>query len=153
MLRLLQNSRKALLSNCNPLSDIREFGTPNLVIKFFHTNFLTFTSRIFANASTATTTNRLLPVARGNGPRISNPHYANGQGLLTGFKCLASRWVRGGMFLTLLTSAYIFGGVPSHPRPPKSLSHCPVSQGATSHMTAAHPLMQFGQNFIYLPRM
>ena len=28
-----------------------------------------------------------MPVAWGNGPRISNPHYANGQGLLTGFKC------------------------------------------------------------------
>ena len=53
MPRSLQNSRKALLSNCNPLSDIRESGTPNLVIMFLHINFLTFTSRIFINASTS----------------------------------------------------------------------------------------------------
>ena len=44
MPRPQQNSRKALLSNCNPLSDIRESGTPNLVMMFFHTNFLTSTS-------------------------------------------------------------------------------------------------------------
>ena len=51
MPRLLQNSQKSQLSNCNPLSDIREFDTPNLVIIFFHTNFFTSTSRILARAS------------------------------------------------------------------------------------------------------
>ena len=48
---ILAKSRKALLSNCIPLSKMRVFGTPNLVTIFFHTNFLTSTSRIFANAS------------------------------------------------------------------------------------------------------
>ena len=51
MPRLLQNSWKALLSNYNPLSDTRDSGTPNLVTMFLHTNFLTSTSRMFANAS------------------------------------------------------------------------------------------------------
>ena len=51
MPRLLQNSRKAQLSNCSPLSDIKESGTPNLVIIFFHTNFFTSMSRILAKAS------------------------------------------------------------------------------------------------------
>ena len=49
MLKLLQNSLKALLSNCNPLSNTRDSGTLNLVTMFFHTNFLTFTSLMFAN--------------------------------------------------------------------------------------------------------
>ena len=49
--RSLQNSRKTLLLNCNPLSDVNEFGTSNLVTMFLHTNFLTSTSRILANAS------------------------------------------------------------------------------------------------------
>ena len=48
--RSQQNSQKALLSNRNPLSDIRESGTPNLVTIFFHTNFLTSMSQILANA-------------------------------------------------------------------------------------------------------
>ena len=51
MPRSLQNLQKALLLNCNPLSDIREFGTLNLVTILFHTNFLTSTSRMLANAS------------------------------------------------------------------------------------------------------
>ena len=51
ILRSLQNSRKTLLSNCNPLSDMSESGTSNLVTMFLHTNFLTSTSRILANAS------------------------------------------------------------------------------------------------------
>ena len=51
MPRLLQNSRKARLSNCSPLSDIRESDTSNLVIIFFHTNFFTSTSWILARAS------------------------------------------------------------------------------------------------------
>ena len=53
MPRLLQNSQKALLSNCNPLSNTRDFGTPNFVIIVLHTNFLISTSRMFANASTS----------------------------------------------------------------------------------------------------
>ena len=52
MPRLLQNSQKSWLSNCNPLSDIREFGTPNLVIILIHMNFFTSTSWILARAST-----------------------------------------------------------------------------------------------------
>ena len=104
MPRPLQNSRKALISNCNPLSDIREFGTPNLVMMFFHTNFLTSTSLILASASVsahlvkysiATNTNLLLPVAWGKGPRISSPHCANGQALLTGFSWPVGWWIRG----------------------------------------------------------
>ena len=54
ILRSLQNSRKTLLSNYNPLSDIRESDTPNLVTIFFHTNFLTSTSRMLANTSVST---------------------------------------------------------------------------------------------------
>ena len=44
MPRSQQKSQKALLSNCNPLLEMRVFGTPNLVTIFFHTNFLTSTS-------------------------------------------------------------------------------------------------------------
>ena len=51
MLRLLQNLQKALLSNYNPLSDTKDSSTPNLVTIFLLTNFLTSTSRMFANAS------------------------------------------------------------------------------------------------------
>ena len=51
MPRLPQISRKALLSNCNPLSDIRDSSTPSLVIIFLHTNFFTSMSWMFANAS------------------------------------------------------------------------------------------------------
>ena len=51
MPRSRQKLRKALLSNCNPFSEIRVFGTPNLMIIFFHTNVLTSTSRMLANAS------------------------------------------------------------------------------------------------------
>ena len=51
MPRSRQKSRKALLSNCNPLLEMRVFGTPNLVTIFFHTNFLTSTSWILAKAS------------------------------------------------------------------------------------------------------
>ena len=54
MPRSLQYSQKALLSNCNPLSDTSDSRTPNLVTMFLHTNFLTSTSRMFANASTFT---------------------------------------------------------------------------------------------------
>ena len=54
MPRLLQYSRKALLSNCNPLFNTSDSGTPNLVTIFLHTNFLTSTSQMFANASTFT---------------------------------------------------------------------------------------------------
>ena len=50
---LLQNLRKVLLSNCSPLFYTRDSGTPNLVTRFLHTNFLTSTSRIFANSSTS----------------------------------------------------------------------------------------------------
>ena len=53
ILRLLQNLRKVLLSSCNPLSDVRDSGTPNLVTMFLHTNFVTSTSRILTNASTS----------------------------------------------------------------------------------------------------
>ena len=53
MPRLLQNSQKALLLNYSPLSDTRDFGTLNLVTVFLHTNFLTSTSQIFANAFTS----------------------------------------------------------------------------------------------------
>ena len=53
MPRLLQNSRKALLLNYSPLFDTKDFGTPNLVTVFLHTNFLTSTSQIFANAFTS----------------------------------------------------------------------------------------------------
>ena len=93
--RLLQNFWKALLSNCNPLFDTRDSGTLNLVTMFLHTNFLTYTSWILANAlasaylvklSTATRTNLLFPIARGNGPTMSSPHYAKGHGLLIEFK-------------------------------------------------------------------
>ena len=51
MPRSWQKSWKFLLSNCNPLSEMRVFGTPNLVTIFFHTNFLTSTSRMLATAS------------------------------------------------------------------------------------------------------
>ena len=51
MPRSRQKSRKALLSNCNPLLEMRMFGTPNLVTIFFHTNFLTSTSQMLASAS------------------------------------------------------------------------------------------------------
>ena len=51
MPRSLQNLWKALPSNCNPLSDTKDSGTPILVIMFLYTNFLTSTSRILANAS------------------------------------------------------------------------------------------------------
>ena len=51
ILRSLQNFRKALLSNCNPLLDTRDSGTPNLVTIFLEINFLTSTSRMLANAS------------------------------------------------------------------------------------------------------
>ena len=51
MPRSRQKSQKALLSNCNPLSEMRVFGTPNLVTIFFHMNFLTSTSRMLASAS------------------------------------------------------------------------------------------------------
>ena len=54
MPRLLQNSRKALLSNYNPLSDTRDSGTPNLITIFLHTNFFTSTTRMFAKASAST---------------------------------------------------------------------------------------------------
>ena len=50
--RLLQNFRKALLSNCNLLSNTRNSSTPNLVTIFLQTKFLTSTSRMLANAST-----------------------------------------------------------------------------------------------------
>ena len=45
-----QKSRKALLSNCNPLSEMMVSSTPNLVTIFFHTNFLTSTSQMLASA-------------------------------------------------------------------------------------------------------
>ena len=51
--RSLQNLQKALLSNCNRLLDTKDSGTPNLVTIFLHTNFLTSTSWILANASTS----------------------------------------------------------------------------------------------------
>ena len=51
MLRSLQNLQKALLSNCNPLSNTKDSGTPNLITMFLHTKFLTSTSQILANAS------------------------------------------------------------------------------------------------------
>ena len=54
MPRSLQNFQKALLSNCNLLSDIREFDTLNLVIMFFQMNFLTSMSLILASASAST---------------------------------------------------------------------------------------------------
>ena len=53
ILRSLQNLQKALLSNCNPLSDPKDSGTSNLVTMFLHTNFLTSTSWILANVSTS----------------------------------------------------------------------------------------------------
>ena len=37
-------------------------------------------------------------MARGNWPRISSPNYAKGQGLLTGFRQLASWWIKGACF-------------------------------------------------------
>ena len=49
--RSLQNLQQALLSNYNPLSDIRDSGTPNLITIFLHSNFLTSTSQILASAS------------------------------------------------------------------------------------------------------
>ena len=54
MPRSLQYSQKALLSNCNSLSNTSDSGTPNLVTMFFHTYFLTSTSRMFASAFAST---------------------------------------------------------------------------------------------------
>ena len=54
ILRSLQIFWKALLSNCNPLSDTKDSGTPNLVTMFLHTIFLTSMSQILASASAST---------------------------------------------------------------------------------------------------
>lgn len=80
--RSLQYFRKDLFSNCNLLSEINVFGTPNLIIMFFQTNFFTFTSQIFAKVSAsthfvnkfvATMANLLLPVALKNASQGLNP--------------------------------------------------------------------------------
>ena len=52
--RLLQNFWKALLSNCNRLSNTRDSGTPNVVTIFLQTNFLMSTSQMLASASATT---------------------------------------------------------------------------------------------------
>lgn len=135
--RSLQNLRKALLSNCNPLSDIRDSSIPNLVIMLLHTNFLTSTSRILANASasahlvklsTATITNLRFPVDRGNEQTMSSPHCVKGHGLLIGFRFPCWLMNQRGMLLTLDALPHIFGSILLHLWPPKPLGHSSVCQ-------------------------
>ena len=49
-----QYLQKVLLSNWSPLSEMRVFGTPNLVTIFRHMNLFTSWSRMFARGSAST---------------------------------------------------------------------------------------------------
>lgn len=131
---------------------MNSFGTPNRHMMFFQMNFWTAATVIVPSGSASiqwekysmATTANLYPFrATGNGPRVSNPHLANGQIGPRLRYCLASAVPLAAFALLYVLNTYFKYGWPVY-----SLAKHLRCDGPCRLVSATHPLMYFLHHFL-----